>query len=43
MHNVDTNPVVGVSYVSSGLFRYRIEHLFALESHTFHALLVTTR
>ena len=43
MHNADTNPIVGVSYVSSGLFRNRIEVLFALESQTFYALLVTTR
>ena len=43
MHDVDTNPIVGVSYVSSGLFRNRIEALFALGSHTSYALLVTTR
>ena len=43
MHNADTNPIVGVSYVSSGQFRNRIEVLFALESQTFYALLVTTR
>ena len=43
MHDVDTNPIVGVSYLSSELFRNRIEALFALESHMFYALLVTTR